>query len=56
MPKFRNNRYFFSKLDLQLFAEGGGDDAGDDAAHEHIAHGDAGDGGVHHECDRGRGR
>ena len=31
MPKFRNNRYFFSKLDLQLFAEGGGDDAGDDA-------------------------
>ena len=31
MPKFMNSRYFFSKLDLQLFADAGGDDAGDDA-------------------------
>lgn len=31
MPKFMNNRYYFSKLDLQIFAEDGGDGAGDDA-------------------------
>ena len=31
MPKFMNSRYYFSKLDLQLFADDGGDDAGDDA-------------------------
>lgn len=33
MPKFMNmrDRYFSSKLDLQIFAEGGGDGAGDDA-------------------------
>ena len=29
-------------------------DAGEDAAHEHITHGDAGDGGVHNEGDGGR--
>ena len=33
MPKYMNmrNRYLSSKLDLKLFAEGGGDGAGDDA-------------------------
>lgn len=44
MPKFMNNRYYFSKLDLQIFAEDSGDDAGDDTGDGDDQDDDADDG------------